>query len=156
MFNWKARFGSWWIKALKPSDGKKKSTITIYPFFSFLFLIRCIQVWFDGPNIIIKTEQIRASPFCSTERPVLAYRRWRLWSCQTVKKSTRCTLFFSFTFLILCIQVWFDNPNNILKTKQIMASPSCSTERPTFGSWWIKALKPSDGKISNIVMHLIL
>ena len=72
------------------------------------------------------------------------------------KKSPQCTLFFSFLFLILCIQVWSDNPNNILKTQRIMASPSYSTERPTFGSWWIKALKPSDGKISTIIMFIIL
>ena len=87
--------------------------------------------------------------------PFLAYRGWRLWSRQTVKKSTRCTLFFSFPFLILYVQFWFDDPKNILKTQRIMASPSCSTERPTFGSWWIKALKPSDGKTSKIVMYLI-
>ena len=68
----------------------------------------------------------------------------------------RYTLSFSFLFLILCIQVRFDDPNNILKTQRIMAGLSCSTEGPIFGIRWITALKPSDGKTSTIVMYLIL
>ena len=68
----------------------------------------------------------------------------------------RYTLCFSFLFLILCIQVLFDDPNNILKTQRVMASPSSSTERTIFGLRCMKALKPSDGKTSTIVMYPIL
>ena len=81
----------------------------------YSFFILCIQVWFHNPNIMLKTQWIRASPSCSTERPVLAQGGSRLWSRQTVKNPLfRCTLFFSFLFLILCIHVWFDDPNNVV------------------------------------------
>ena len=89
--------------------------------------------------------------------PFLAYGGSRLQSRQTVKNHLlRCPLFFSFLFLILCIQVLFDEPNNKLKTQRVMAGPSSSTERTIFGLRRMEALKPSDGKTSTIVMYLIL
>ena len=113
-----------------------------------------MKAWFHDPDIMLKTQRIRASPSCSSQRPVFGLWWMKALKRQTVKIPRDVP--FSLAFLILCIQVWFDNPNNMLKTQRKMASPSYSTERPTFGSWWIKTLKPSDGKISTIMMLIIL
>ena len=127
--------------------------------FSFLFLIICIQVLFDDPNNILKTQRVMASPSSSTERTIIG-----LWCMKALKPSDgkkknpllRCSLFSGFLFLIRCIQVWVGDPNNILKTQRVMTSPSSSTERTIFGLWCMKALKPSDGKTSTIMKYPIL
>ena len=125
--------------------------------FSFLFLILCIQVLFDDPNNILKTQREWQVHQVQLKGPFLAYGVWRLWSRQTVKHPLLwCILFFNVIFSIFCIQVWFDDPNSMLKTQRIRASPSCSDEIPVFGLWWIKSSKPSDGKKKNPLLRCSL